>query len=158
MNSAQAEHFIIESCQKKEGTSLSFSDIHSYIIIEKLLSSFNIFPSIPTPMGTCGWCKHTVCVQYYEIILIYCITFIGNNLIVLLLRNNTFIICLTPFCSTDPFSHFLKFCLLKVQQFLQAYTFCHKVLLPDVRTRSASFLNNSRWHVISIITIITYIH
>jgi hypothetical protein len=38
----------------------------------------------------------TMCVQYY-IILIYCITFIANNLIALWLGNNVFIICYPHF-------------------------------------------------------------
>jgi hypothetical protein len=33
-------------------------------------------------VGKCNWCKFCVCIQYYKIILIYCITFI-------LLQNNT---------------------------------------------------------------------
>jgi hypothetical protein len=36
-------------------------------------------------------------------LLIYCITFIANNVIGILLRNNTFLICLTSFYRTDPF-------------------------------------------------------
>jgi hypothetical protein len=44
-----------------------------------------------------------VCVQYYEIILICFITLIGNNLIAILPRNITFLICLPLFYSTDPF-------------------------------------------------------
>jgi hypothetical protein len=65
-------------------------------------------------------CKCTVCVQHYEIILIYCITFIGNNLIVIFLTNNTFLICLSPFCSTSTFLLLQKCCLLKVHQLLPA--------------------------------------
>jgi hypothetical protein len=45
-----------------------------------------------------------MCVHFYEIILIYCITFIGNILTVVLLRNHVHL----HFCSTHPF--FKKFC------------------------------------------------
>jgi hypothetical protein len=38
-----------------------------------------------------------MCVQYYEIILKYSVTFIGNNLILVSLRNNNFLICLIHF-------------------------------------------------------------
>jgi hypothetical protein len=56
-----------------------------------------------------------VCVQNYEI-LIYCITFIVNNLIVISVRNNTFLISLPSFCSTDPFLFLLKIVLGKGTQ------------------------------------------
>jgi hypothetical protein len=52
--------------------------------------------------------KLYVCGLYYETISIYCITFTRNSVTVVLLRNNTFQICFTFFCRTDPFLLFLK--------------------------------------------------
>jgi hypothetical protein len=37
---------------------------------------------------------NALCIQYYEIILMYYITFAENNLIIIFVRNNTFVICL----------------------------------------------------------------
>jgi hypothetical protein len=51
---------------------------------------------------------HCVCALYFETVLIYCITFAGNSVTVVLLRNNTLLICLTSFCKTDPFLVVLK--------------------------------------------------
>jgi hypothetical protein len=64
-----------------------------------------------------------VCTLYYETILIYCITFPGNSVAVVLHINNTFLICLTSFCRNDPFLLPLKICLVSVHQFLQTNDF-----------------------------------
>jgi hypothetical protein len=43
-------------------------------------------------------------------LLIYCITFTENNVTLVILRNNTFLILsLTSFCRTNPFLLLLKF-------------------------------------------------
>jgi hypothetical protein len=49
---------------------------------------------------------HCVCIHYYEIILIYCITFIGNILTVILLRNHVYL----HFVVLIHFYFFKKFC------------------------------------------------
>jgi hypothetical protein len=49
-------------------------------------------------------------VAVVKAMLIYCITFIGNNVTVVLFRNNTFRICLTSFCRPDPFLLVLNNC------------------------------------------------
>jgi hypothetical protein len=59
-------------------------------------------------VGKCGSCKGTqksINVQYYKIILIYGITFIGNYLIILA-DKYYFSNMLTPFFSIDTFSIF----------------------------------------------------
>jgi hypothetical protein len=55
---------------------------------------------------------NVLCVQYYEIVLIYCITFIVNNPIILL-RNDISLIYLSSFCSTDQFLQLLQILLGK---------------------------------------------
>jgi hypothetical protein len=71
--------------------------------------------------GSCSWYKSIVHVQHYEIILIYCINFIGNHII--LLRHYAFLICLPSFCSTCLFLFLLKIFAWKwyTNQILQTY-------------------------------------
>lgn len=77
-----------------------------------------------------GMCGCTVLWKYNKII-----TFIGDNTTVILLRNITFLICLSPICSGDPFFPLFKTLLVTVHQLLKPMN-----LFPaNFSTKGASF-------------------
>jgi hypothetical protein len=92
------------------------------------------------------------CNKFNIIYSLYCITFIGKTLILTLLRNNTYLMCLPSFCSPDPFSLLLNISLGKGrgQQAYQSSSWefqCNKcfILCQQFQMTWEFFLNVLLW-------------